>query len=226
MKIAIITGLSGLDSELLDPATKFENIDYYALVDKIYNVKIWKQHLELEFSNCSNFKNRRNIKFAKILGFLLFPGYDFYIWHDHNCEVITDPKNIINHYLITPNKDIAVFKHKNRRCVYKELEMIRRWQTETEQNLKLMEEWFKDLEWPEDNGLYELKSFVYSNNHKTRTAMLSWWEIICRMSSRDQLSFPIIAQNHKLNLSILPGEALGNKKKNKFFPQVRTKTFK
>lgn len=42
-KIAVITSIFGDGTKLVDPATVFENTDYFAFVDKEHDCKVWKQ---------------------------------------------------------------------------------------------------------------------------------------------------------------------------------------
>ncbi|NBP57087.1 DUF616 domain-containing protein [bacterium] len=224
MKIAVITGLSGLNSDLQDPSNGgFEGVDYYAFTDRPYNVKVWQQKPLIQFSKDATYSARRNVKLPKILAFMMVPGYDYYIWHDHHCEVQVDPKIIIEQHL--KDADIAVFKHPRRDCVFEELHIVAISKFDTVECLNRMHDVMRRCTWKEHSGLYEMTSFIYRNSPKTQAAMLNWWDIIVQSSSRDQLSFPLAAHMNDLKLSILPGSALPYGGSNIFFPKIRGKEF-
>lgn len=222
MKVAVLTSLSGLNSSLLDPSNNgFPDVDYFAFVDKTYNVKVWQQLPLIKFSKDPIYADRRNTKLPKILGFMMIPGYDYYIWHDHYCELQTHPKIIIEEYL--KDNDMAVFKHARRDCVYEEIHIVALSKFDTVESLDRMHDVFSRCNWPAHNGLYEMTSFIYKNNEKTQATMLNWWDIIVQSSSRDQLSFPLAAGMNDLKLAILPGSAQPYGGNNIFMPSVRNK---
>lgn len=222
MKIAVITSLSGLKSKLQDPSNGgFEGVDYYAFVDQLYDVRVWRQRPLINFSKDPVYAARRNAKLPKVLGFMMVPGYDYYIWHDHYCELQTDPRQMVTEYL--QDKDMAVFKHARRDCVYEEIHIVALSKFDTVESLNAMHDVFRRCNWPEHGGLYEMTSFMYCNTPKVQAAMLNWWDIIVQSSSRDQLSFPLAAGMNDLKLSILPGSAQPYGGNNTFMPSIRTK---
>jgi len=223
MKIAVITGVSGLQGATIqDPANGgYTNADYYAFVDREHNCKVWQQRPLLDFSLDSYFYPRRNAKLPKILGFLLLPGYDYYIWHDHHCELQMDPEELINTHV--KNKDMAVWRHAARDCVYEEMDLLNRISFDTNDSLASTLDYFTRINWPAKAGLYELTSLVYANTPKMQAALLTWWEFICKHSSRDQVSFPLIAKKHRLKLGIMPGSAQPYGGSNAIMPIIRDK---
>ena len=221
MKIAVITSLSGLNSTLRDPSNGgFEGVDYYAYVDRLHDVHVWCQRPIIEFSKDPVYAARRNAKLPKVLGFMMIPGYDYYIWHDHYCELQTDPKEIIE---LIGSADMGVFKHASRDCVYEEIHIVALSKFDTVESLNSMHDVFRRCNWPAHAGLYELTSFIYKNNPRVQATMLNWWDIIVQSSSRDQLSFPLAAGMNDLKLHILPGTAQPYGGNNKFMPSVRDK---
>jgi hypothetical protein len=223
MKIAVITGLSGIrEANIQDPINGgYPNTDYYAFVDRQHDCKIWQQKPILDFSLDSYFYPRRNAKLAKILGFLLVPGYDYYIWHDHHCDLQMNPQELIDQYV--KNKDMAVWRHAARNCVYDEIDLLGRINFDTDDSLTNTLDYFNRINWPRSAGLFELTSLVYANTPKVQAALLTWWEFICKYSSRDQLSFPLIAKKHRLQLGIMPGSAQPYGGSNSIMPIIRDK---
>lgn len=225
MKIAVLTSLIGLQtSTLIDPTNRFPNanIDYYAFVDKGHNCNIWNQ-LELpKFSVVDNmYSDRRNAKLPKILGSFLVPGYDYYIWQDHHLDINVHPKIMIDMFLM--NSDMALFKHQYRDCVYAEMDAVLEHNVESIENIDNVRNFLISNNYPANAGLFELSSFIYRNTFDTRNMFLSWWELICKFSSRDQITFPYAKTLHKVSHSIIPGCALSYGGNNQFIPDVRSK---
>lgn len=224
MKIAILTSVSGLNgAKIADPFHKtHSNVDYYAFVDEPQHCNVWRQIPLPDFSTVDDyFKNRRNAKFPKLFGFLLVPDYDVYIWHDHYLEVIADPFEMAKEFLT--NSDMAIFKHPKRNCIYEEMDAIIKYGFEHKHLIEETKKFFEDKNYPKNNGLFELTSFMYKNTFAVKQFMISWWEIINKFSSRDQISFPYVLQKHNLKHSIIPGSALSYGGNNQYIVEVREK---
>lgn len=220
MRIAVITALCGDKEKLHDPKVAFCGVDYFAFVDTPQNVTIWKQLPLLDFTSDKKYKNRRNAKIYKIMPHLFFPDYDVHIWHDVSHELIKDPQNIENLYL--KNNDIALFKHSERNCIYKEAEIVKDLGYDHMDLLNRQIDYYRSISYPENNGLYELPVLIRKNIPKIQVMNMRWWETLCRYSSRDQLSLPVCLYELGIVPSILPGCANGfNKVVNDIIPQVR-----
>ena len=223
MKVAVLTGLAGLgQATIRDPSIVYPDVDYYAFVDREQAVSVWQMKPLWNFSTDTKFSPRRNAKLAKVLGWLLVPGYDVYIWHDSHCELQMDPDQLIKTYL-EPDRDMALFKHAARACGYAEAAEVARVGVETPDNALASANFLNERQFPTGAGLFELTSFVYRNNTRMQAAMLTWWELICRYSSRDQVLFPYVVQRHNIQYSYLPGSAQVYGGNNKILPIVRDK---
>jgi len=223
MKIAVLTGLAGLGTATIrDPSIVYPNADYYAFVDRPHSVSVWQTRPIYNFSTDPYFAPRRNAKLAKVLGWLLVPGYDVYIWNDNHCELQMDPEDLVRTYL-DPDKDMALFKHAARPCGYAEAAEVARVGVETADNALAAATFLNDSKFPLNAGLFELTSFAYRNNTTMQSAMLTWWELICRYSSRDQVLFPYVVHRHNIKYAYLPGSAQLYGGNNKVLPIVRDK---
>jgi len=225
MKIAILTSVLGMgDAKIHDPKLDFSlpgQIDYYAFVDQVYPLQIWRQMPLSKFSNIdTTYADRRNAKLPKILGAYLVPGYDYYIWHDHYAEVRMHPHQIVAEYL--KENLFGLFAHPERACVYQEIEILRTRGLDHAQNLDSFKTFLESKNYPRNVGLFELSSFMYKNCHTVNSFMLSWWELINRYSSRDQISFAYLINQYRIPYTVLPGSGQAYASNNQFFPQVRT----
>lgn len=226
MKIAIITSIfNDHDSlrkhKLHTPATVYPNADYFAFVDeKHVGVSGWKQIICPSFSLDEKYGGRRDAKIYKIMPQAFLPDYDYWIWTDPTHEVTVDPAEICNSL---GDKDIAVFKHTDRDCVYQEASEVLRLGIDHVEALSQQVSYFLRQGYPRNNGLYELPVSVRKNTNAIRRMNMMWWELICKYSSRDQISLPFILWKTGIDPHVFDGLANGGLWKNQILPQVRWK---
>jgi hypothetical protein len=207
VKIAVITTSVGSNKPVA-PIIQKNNIDYHAFLSEDLfqsNIEGWNKHKCSDFTIYKDFKDRRNAKVCKILPFCFLPQYDYFVYIDSGHVLIKDPEEIIQNYL--KDTDIAVFKHPERNCVYKEGEEIKKIEYDLKELVDQQLNFYKEVNYPEGNGLYELPARIQRNTKDMQTMSLTWWELICKFSSRDQLSFPYACYKHNIKPSILPGKS-------------------
>ena len=217
MKIAVLTSSVGatLPAEV---NVKYDSADYFAFVEEeLIEDSIWSPMPLRIFSIDREYANRRNAKIYKILPHLFVPGYDYYIWIDSTHAVMMDPKDIVEKYL--KDSDIALFKHPERNCVYAEGNIIQGIKFDKGYHVQSQMSFYQSRSYPEENGLYELPCRIQRNSLEIQELMLTWWEIICKYSSRDQLSLPFAMDMHNIKPTIMPGRANGIMQ-NEILPQV------
>jgi len=214
MKIAVITSSIGCNS-ILKP-NKFDGVDYHSFID-LEKVSGWTNHSCINFSSDPRYKNRRNAKVYKILPFAFLPDYDYYFWVDSTHTLSANPIEVIEKYL--SHSDIAVFRHPDRNCIYTEGNFVKKIQFDHPNLLDDQLAFYKDMCYPENNGLYELPVRVQKNTKLTQKMGWMWWEQICMFSSRDQISFPFVCHQLGIKPTILPGRANGTGA-NYIMPQV------
>ena len=223
MRIAVITSISGINNKLINPSKIFDNVDYHAFVDNITDNSIWIQHKNLDFTIDTQYKGRRNAKIYKILPNLFLPEYDYYFWADSTHEVIIDPYHVVNN--IINNSDIALFKHPQRNCVYDEANELINLNYDHINLIQEQKKYYELNNYPVNNGLYELPCSIRKNTEIINRMNLMWWEIICRYSSRDQISLPYVLDRLNIKPYILDGCANCGFYGNKIIPQVRNKHY-
>ena len=213
-RIAVITSSIG-STKLLDPIP-FDDVDYHAFVDHEDDTT-WIKHPILPFSVDTRYKNRRDAKVYKVLPFAFLPDYDYYFWVDSTHILEQNPHEVIEKYL--KDSDVAVFKHPERDCIYIEGEFVKQIRFDHPNLLEDQLAFYKDVCYPEHNGLYELPVRVQRNNSLTQRMGWMWWEQICMFSSRDQISFPFTCHQLGIKPAILPGVA-NTIRGNKIMPQL------
>ena len=222
-KILILSAQLGKSDFKLPDFKIFENCDYYFITDQKKRHDIWNFLKPIEFTLDKRYKNRRNYKINKILPFLIFKDYEYILWHDCTSYVKTNPNAIISNYL--SNSDFGVFKHPTRNCIYEELKILSTEPLDHIESLNNYKLFLDQINYKKKSGLFETTAFIVRINNKTIAMMLSWWELICRFSSRDQLSLPIALSYHNINPSILPGSGQNYGGNNKLIPSL-SKSFR
>ena len=215
MKIAVVTSSIG-SNKLLDPIP-FEGVDYHAFVDNDLSNNNWITHPVIDFSSDPTYKNRRNAKVYKILPFAFLPDYDYYFWLDSTHILEKNPIEVIKKYLF--NSDIAVFKHPQRDCVYLEGKLVNQVGFDHNNLVNDQLDFYRDIGYPDNNGLYELPARVQRNTELTQRMGWMWWEQICMFSSRDQISFPFVCHQLGIKPKIIPGQA-NTIRGNDIMPQI------
>ena len=219
MKIAVLTASIGSVAPA-EVNVKHESADYFAFVEtELVEDTMWTPLPVSTFSCDYRYANRRNAKVYKVLPHMFVPGYDYYIWIDSTHAVKQDPIEIIETYL--KDNDIALFNHPERSCVYEEAELIKQVNFDYPHLVDEQMEFYISEKYPRKNGLYELPCRIQKNTPQIQALMLTWWELICKYSSRDQLSLPYALHMHGITPSIMPGRANGIMQ-NDILPQVIT----
>lgn len=221
MKIAVVTASVGAGLPV-ESANPFPGVDYHAFVDFDSDLErpaesMWHFHNVPKWTIDKRYTERRHAKVFKVLPHLFVPGYDYYIWIDSTHMVAMHPEQIISTYL--KDSDIALFKHPERNCVYNEADVIMGVKFDQLSYVQAQKIFYQSQSYPEENGLYELPCRIQRNTPQIQALMLTWWELICKYSSRDQLSLPFALHMHDIKPSIMPGNANGIMRNN-ILPQV------
>lgn len=228
MRIAILTSITGLHQKLIQPSIVFNGVDYHAFVDNYTeNETVWKQHKITHTSIDKEYTSRRTAKLPKILPQIYLPNYDYFLWQDSTHTVLVDPNYLIKYLM--KDSEIGVFRHPQRKCAYKEAEELIRINYDSKHLINDTINFLRSENYPQDNGLYELSTFITKNSQTMFDANLLWWEIICKYSSRDQISLPYVLHKMKIKPYIFRGCANpefclnGIQGGNTFIPKIRKK---
>ena len=162
--------------------------------------KVWKIiHLpHIIFSDL-----RREGRMVKWLIHKFIAGYEYSLWIDSNVELRTPVVKLIRKYLL--ESDIAVFKHKDRNCVYEEAkDCILQKLDHCDIIDKQMQKYQSDG-YPADNGLTETTVLLRRHTKQIRQFNEAMWAEICTNSKRDQLCFDYIANKLGITVVNFPG---------------------
>jgi glycosyltransferase involved in cell wall biosynthesis len=140
--------------------------------------------------------DRRNSRIQKIMPHL-FIDTEYSIYLDGNIDLKVSPKKIVEEFL--KDKDIAVFRHVGRDCVYDEADACIGLQRGTPKKITEQMVAYAKKDYPRHAGLCECGVIV--RRHTPRVAELNekWWVQYTRYSERDQLSFPTVFPQNEIN---------------------------
>jgi len=193
--IALVTAITGNKDELKS-APQFHDVDNLLFTDSIpADSKGWKVFSLPQFSNLSR-ANRRNAKLPKILPFMFLRDFDFVIWQDGGHMLQVHPERLVQKYLVDQDKDVAAFMHgkafkgENHKCIYEEASNIKKiGYLEDPTIIDEQVAAYKAEKYPAGYGLSCNAGMIWRHCENSWRLGLTWWEQVCRYSSRDQMSF-------------------------------------
>lgn len=150
---------------------------------------------------------RLQAKIPKFFAWQLKPGFDYYVWLD-NSIVLSDPDAV--KYLLDKceGNDLAVFRH-DRPDIRQEVRYVRKG---IKQNIphiigkyenEFVSEQYSVIRSDEsynDIVLYMGGVFIYRNAPEVQLALKEWWFHNTRYALEDQISFPYVTRNLKVNV--------------------------
>lgn len=192
-KVAVYTCITGKYDNLIQPFTKFANIEYIAFTDNLqqatndWNIKDIPENIR---------KLKNNILINRYIKFhpheLFSDKYDYSIYIDGNIKVISDLTNMI--YGINNKTGLAFHRHQFRDCIYNEIEVCRLIKKGNYAKLKEQIEQYKKEGFPSRYGLYECNVIACDlKNDNAKQLLNSWWdEFKNSQSLRDQIALPYV----------------------------------
>jgi hypothetical protein len=205
-KIAVYTAIFDDYDLLHEPIVNPPNYDFYCFTDKNkINSDKWNM-IEIPIKNSPHLSNRK----VKILPHLYLHNYDKSVYIDGNIRPLSKIDNLVDNSL--EKYDIAVPKHKNRNCIYKEAKFINN--TGKVNNPKALNkqiEKYKKEGYPEENGLTENNIIIRRHNKsKVIKLMNKWWSEVKSKCKRDQISLSYVSWKLGVDINTLTCHANDN----------------
>ncbi|MGW7159265.1 glycosyltransferase [Paenibacillus taichungensis] len=183
-KIIVYTCLLGEYEFVKEPLFKSDGVEYILFTDN-KNLKSigWDiRYIDIKLSN-----PRRTSRLAKILAHKYLPPHDVSVYIDASLEIKTeDVHSMVSECL--NDKEIALFKHPVRNCLYEEVDYC------VSQNENLLhdgtlqkQKYLKDG-LPENYGLFENAFIVRKNTKAIQQLNDLWWSEYENGAERDQFS--------------------------------------
>jgi len=211
VRIAVISAnLGGIDDgvKIIHPeqtlAEGYE-IEFFHLTDANYPLRHKALHPRLQ------------AKIPKMLGYELYPGFDYYIWLDGNFSLV-DQNSVMEFVRSCQGLDACFFAHPYRKTVKDEFEfMLSKLNNDQylqdryhNEYIEEQQQMYSKLEGFDNHSLYAFGSFIYNKNlieKQEFNIFQQWFYHNSRYSVQDQLSFPYLLLKNKdiYNIGLLTG---------------------
>lgn len=187
-RIAVYTAEFGHYDDILEPVIQPDNIDYFLITDQeLVTPGCWKV---LDPSDCIPEEFRKSPllsnRWCKMHPHQLFSEYHVSIYIDANILIVSDFTELINRMEDYP---VAMFRHKNRACVYKEVDACLIKEKAPRESLEADRRRLKEHGVPENYGL--LEATVIARRHldpRCVELMEKWWDDFLQGCGRDQIA--------------------------------------
>ena len=202
-RIAVYTAEFDQYDEISDPVIQPDNIDYFLITDRKPAVSgRWKV---LDPVDCIPEEYRKSPllsnRWCKMHPHLLFPEHSISIYIDANFLIVSDFTELANRMEEYP---AAMFLHKNRTCVYKEVDACLIKEKAPAEALHAHRKRLKEHGVPENYGL--LEATVIARRHRDPRCvelMEKWWDAFLKCSGRDQIALIDALWEMKIQPSVL-----------------------
>jgi hypothetical protein len=131
---------------------------------------------------------------------------EFSIYIDGNIELLVDPREIVQEFLLDTGANYATFAHPERECVYREADACVRLRKGSADRIAAQMEEYRTRGFPPDFGLSACWVLVRRHTEAVQAFDETWWgEVERHKSRRDQLSFDVVRWQTGLHVERLPG---------------------
>lgn len=200
MKVAVISAnLGGFEKPVEHPKQSVD-CDYFHFTDDNFPPRF------------NSLTPRLQARVAKIFGWQMAPGYDYYIWIDSSCA-FTSADSVKLFLDQAKDADVVVFKHPNRSTIQEEADYLKYrlsincpYVTPRYEN-ELIDEQLAEIQADKsfkDEHLFASTAMVYRGNERVKDMMKEWWYHTSRYHIIDQLSLPYVLMQSSCKVNILP----------------------
>jgi len=196
MKKAVYTMIFGDYDNLKEPISMSKNWDHILFTN---NKKLKSNNWDIRYVEDSSLSNSRLARKVWTLHHKYLPDYDLSMMMGGQIQMVSDADYILDKLMPNDdNIDVAMAKHPNRNCIYKEAEIVANRRMDDPKIIEAQMARYKNDDYPEGNGL--VACGVIIRKHRPNVAQHSElvWEEICKGSLRDQLSFNYVLWKHNL----------------------------
>lgn len=202
----IYSAVFGNYDTVVKPNKVFKDVDYVLFTDQPIKRAPWRTiHVDWFSTSDTEYHNRRAARHFKAQPGLYMPRANMYIWTDMTHEVHVHPEEIEKTYI--KNNDIGLFRHELRDCVFQEASAVAQYRMDSQDNIDRQLQFYAKDKYKPRNGLWETPGVVRKNTPKMSQVGAMWWEMLCKYSSRDQISLPYVLNKLNIDVSVLPGFA-------------------
>ena len=137
----------------------------------------------------------RRAKLPKVLAHVALPEAEYSLWIDGSFKLAArklDFRELVRRYLA--DADIAVFRHRERDCVYAEAEVIIERNLDDPRVVREQIARYRAEGFPTSAGLVQGGVILRRHTRAVAAFNEAWWAEVQAGSRRDQLSFPYVAR--------------------------------
>jgi hypothetical protein len=183
------------DKDVLMP-TRFRGVVF---TDRLDSTPRWEYRID----NSSQYSPRLSARYYKMMPHRLFPSEEYSIWTDGHIELLRDPQELADEFL--DEADIALFKHRQRECIYDEALVCRWHKLDDPQRIDALVEECKRDGYPRGSGLVESGVIIRRHTDAINELDERWWDAILNKCCRDQLSFNFLCWKMGIEYNTIPG---------------------
>lgn len=141
-------------------------------------------------------------KIYKVLPHLFLPeDTEWSIWIDGNITLNVPPGWLIEQ---TKSREIGVFNHGERQCLYEEGQFCKQKGKGDPKRIDEQLQAYREMSFPSKMGLWYCGVIVRKHTARINRLNEQWWAHICRYSLRDQISFPVVFNDMMKTLPTVP----------------------
>lgn len=187
-QIVIFSCNFGNYDKVRDPIFIDSNVSYILFSDRPQpHLKCWKTKI-ISLSEL-NSDPQRVARYIKLNPHLFLPkGHKISVWVDSCYQIkVFNFISFINQNL--RDKDICLFRHPKRNCVYEEIDVCNKKKLDYSIKFQQQKEEYLKEGLPYNFGLYHTAVLVRRNNKEIENFNKLWWKELNIYSKRDQISF-------------------------------------
>lgn len=201
MKIAVITAnIGGIDPIFGMPKQECDNVEYKYFY---YN----ESNLPFPLTNLND---RYKSRYLKIQTHRFLPDFNAYIWLDGRFKITSN--KFIDHFVENLKEhDIVLYKHRERKNVFEELNFI---VEEMNKGSKYLLERYANQQLIKEAVFYKASNienmplvangiFIRLNNIKVNSCFDEWWRRCIEFSNSDQTMLSVVLSQYNLNANYL-----------------------
>jgi len=183
--ITVYTAIFGDYDVLRDPGMLNPGCRYLCFSDSPQKSEVWETVVQRRVMSTAV----QDARLIKILSHR-FVDTKYSIWLDGNLQLLIDPVKIVTKYLV--NRDIALFAHCERDCIYQEAETNVFLRKAPAENINKQISRYRVEGYPEHNGLAETSILIRRHTPEVIAFNSLWWAEMLQGTWRDQLSFNVV----------------------------------
>lgn len=187
-KIAVYTCITGNYDELNEIKKMEKEIDYYCFTN---NHNITSNTWKVIYIENDGLDNQRLSRKIKMLGHpIINDNYDISMWMDASVVFQKSIVKFIRTYCNFDKAPFTSFVHSERDCIYEEAKACVKLKKDGKEIIQKQINYYEKNKFPHHYGLYEMTVFVKKHNDPiVKKTMEMWFDMVCKWSKRDQLSF-------------------------------------